>query len=199
MKSAAILWILVSGCLFAADDESTFVIPETDIPARIAKIGRMSDDERTMLLHELSYERQKIFEALIVRLDSPRLETKLHAAYLLGMFRMEHAAPHLARYIRLTDDKIEERGDDLWFWNRYPAADALVSIGLPSVPYLIDNLAESDDELIRKLSLDAIIAIEGERFTKIVLVEALDKPRSNSQHKRLLAAFETLIPVAMNQ
>jgi HEAT repeat protein len=199
MKLAVAALVLLSASLSAADDESTFVIPETDIAERIAKIGRMSADERTMLLHELSYERQKIFEALIVRLDSPRLETKLHAAYLLGMYRMENAAPHLARYIRLTDDKIEERSGDLWFWNRYPAADALVSIGLPSVPYLIDNLAESDDELIRKLSLDAIIAIEGERFTKITLVEALDKPRSNSQHKRLQATFETLIPVAMNQ
>lgn len=193
MKSAAVALMLVSCAVLAAEDgDESPIVPESSLPDRIASLDRMPDLDRTMLLHELALERQEVFETLIAKLNSKRLEARLLAAYLLGMYRMDQAAPHLARYIRMTDDKRSEGVPDFWFWGKYPAAEALVAIGQPSVPYLIDNLAESDDELIRSLSLGAILKVEGEEIAKLALGEALKRPRSASQQQRLKAAYDQL-------
>ena len=45
----------------------------------------------------------------------------------------------------------------------YPVVDALVKIGNPSIPAVIQNLAETEDGQVIELSLEVLYRIEGDK------------------------------------
>lgn len=154
---------------------------------RLRRLDRMTDEERKALVHELAWERQQLLESLLKQLDSATAEARIHAAYLLGFFRLEQACPQLARRIVMVDEGTAQRSDDYWFWGRNVAQEALIRIGKPATAALLDNLASSDDGQVRKLSADALRAIEG-ALARAAIEDAARREPGTTRRRRLEAA-----------
>jgi len=101
-------------------------------------------------------------------------ETRAVAAYLLGEYRAVEAVPVLARSFALdAGPRFDFSG------SRYgaPVWTALVKIGPPAAPAMIDNLRDSDDPAVRHYSLDVLLRVLG---GKRHLVEALEKAKADT-------------------
>ncbi len=167
------------------------------LPARLARLDRMDERERTELLHEVVYERQRVLETLLDRLAKGTPTARCHAAYLLGSLRFEQAVPHLVRVLWLEDAAAErlvlvdgqwqKQTTDVWFWRRWPAAEALIVLGDPALPYLIDLLADEDSPELRRLAAAVILKIAGARAGDLV-GDAADREPSERRRSRLTAA-----------
>ncbi len=86
---------------------------------------------------------------------TPKQEAAIH---LLAKLRSEKAVPVLARKINYAQSSIVVT--DITLIGGHPAAGALIAIGYPSVPALLDNIGRSKDPLVRKLSTLALVQIE---------------------------------------
>ena len=85
-----------------------------------------------------------------------------------------------------------QRGSE-WFWDRFPATQALVKIGNPAIPAVIRNLAESDDATFRRLSLSALYHIEGDKdIVQLRLQKALAAEKVSTKQVRLQSALKDL-------
>lgn len=129
----------------------------------------------------------------IFRDPGSRLDVKCCTAYYLGELHAGEAADDLAASITLTFP----RGGHLYLdestWLNHPAAFALVAIGTGSIPAIIRNLEESDDEKVRKGSLNVISAIEGDKdVVQLRLKKALEAQKDETKRTRLEAAIKSL-------
>ena len=129
-----------------------------------------------------------------------RLETKFKAshdigvqmsiAYLLGRHRMENSAQMLAKHLDLTDHFYANNSQRLW--GESSVVGALIRIGIPSIPFVIKNLATSDDKLVRERSLLILHAIEDREIAAIRLGRAIHDEQDPTRKTRLEAALAKL-------
>jgi HEAT repeat protein len=104
--------------------------------------------------------------------------TRVAAAFLLGKFRAVEAVPVLAR--ALANEPEQGEKPDI---SRYdaPVWTALVRIGRPAVPAMIENIEASDNRILHIKSLDVLYHVLGgkrrvlELLTKLK-VQAKDHP-----------------------
>jgi hypothetical protein len=71
-------------------------------------------------------------------------EERVKAAFLLGLHRCATAVDDLSQSITFRTEIVNE--NHLGYWSRYPAADALVKIGQPSIPAMLTNIRKNADE-----------------------------------------------------
>jgi PBS lyase HEAT-like repeat len=149
---------------------------QTDLPENIdavtakeiiASVRATQLEDFENIAGKLKNERLALGTSLIAVLADRRALnlTRCAAAYYLGELRLQNAAPALLANLTLKFDashiivkhliQIDILGN--------PAADALVKIGAPAVPNLIQNLEANDDTDIRRLSLGALCRIEGDK------------------------------------
>jgi hypothetical protein len=119
------------------------------------------------------------------------------SAYYLGEIRNPESAGALADLIslRLDISKINLIGlpDILRKIGNYPAFEALIKIGNPSIPAVIRNLAESDDAQVRKLSLQVLTRIDGDKdISQLRLQKALNAETDSTKKARLQSALKSL-------
>ena len=127
--------------------------------------------------------------------QAPNLN-RLTAAYYLGLMRVESSAPILAREIGLEHNGSEEFVHvhiSIGSIPQYPAVEALVKIGNPSIPAVIKNLAESDDAQVRNLSLQVLYRIDGDKdISQLRLQKALAVEKDSQRQARLQTALKAL-------
>jgi hypothetical protein len=119
------------------------------------------------------------------------------SAYYLGEIRNPESANALADLIslRLDVSKINLIGlpEILQKIGEYPAMNALIKIGNPSIPAVIRNLAESDDAKVRELSLKILYRIDGDKdIVKLRLQKALAAQKDSQKQARLQSALKAL-------
>jgi hypothetical protein len=120
------------------------------------------------------------------------------AAFYLGEMHIADAANQLAGKIALRlnasnaifdMDELLPKLPNM----EYPAMDALIKIGVPSMEPIIQNLADSDDATIRKLSLQALFRIEGDKDIVQLRLQKTLKTETDIQKKgRLQLALKVL-------
>ncbi|HVM61681.1 MAG TPA: HEAT repeat domain-containing protein [Verrucomicrobiae bacterium] len=138
---------------------------------------------------------QEIQGTLLSQLESSDKEARCRAAYLLGEYRLPGATAKLSQAITLEANP--RLNDRQWFWDRYPAAEALARIGSPSIPAMTRNLEESDDKLARDLSLKVLCSVEGDKeVVKLRLQRALDAQKDAKKQARLQSALKSLSEMA---
>lgn len=187
-------FIVFIQALIAPLTNGTEQMSDEHITGRLQRFERLTDKERETLLRDIGQNLRQAQGILLTALDSGSEDAKFYAAYLLGEYRFPQAADGLARRITL-EDKIRSTGQRSceWFWDRYPAMEALIKIGIPSIPALIGNLEESDDATVRKLSLKVIYSIERDKeITTLRLQRALDTQKDSEKRARLQSALKSL-------
>ena len=119
---------------------------------------------------------------------------KCCAAYCLGIMHASDAVDGLAAQISISPPP--PSGSDLsggLSCGYEPAAEALVAIGISSIPAVIRNLAESDDAKVRELSLQVLNRIDGDKdIVQLRLQKALKAEKDLQKQARLQAALKSL-------
>jgi len=115
------------------------------------------------------------------------------AAYYLGEMRFPEAAKDLAEKIAFRFNAGKYPYYNFPNVPDYPAMEALIKIGNPSISAVIRNLAESDDAKVRELSLQVIERIDNDKDISALRLQKAIKAETNSQKQaRLQAALKTL-------
>ena len=142
----------------------------------------------TTLEHEWQTRKGTLIRAL---LRSENQKARFCAAYLLGLYRYPEAVNDLAAKITMeNDDEVLPQGKEAR-WDRYPAVEALIRIGKPSVPAMLRNIASSSDQHVRALSGRVIFYVEGEQIGRLIVESASAKEDDPVKKKNL----ETSLPL----
>src|ERR1700744_1119820 len=133
-----------------------------------------------------SFRQQKNdFEAALVNILTDTNSSVLNqgtAAYYLGEYHSVRAVDILARKIKFNMDlEVTARYQGLPIVSGFTARDALIKIGAAYVPFAIRNLEESDDALTKKLSLEVLCGIEGEKDIVQLRLEKALKAENDPQ------------------
>jgi hypothetical protein len=115
------------------------------------------------------------------------------AAYVLGEFRAAEAVPVLSRALALPHAE-----EDHWYKDRYyrPYWTALVKIGRPAVPALIENIEASDDDTLRMKSSDVLNHILGGKRRLLELLTKLKVRGEEGQDKKRVERIEAALEYA---
>ena len=108
-------------------------------------------------------------------------QTRCAGAYVLGELRAEEALPVLSRALA------DEPGRKMWSRpSRYdaPVWNALVKIGRPAVPAMIENLETSDDTRLQRKSLDVLNHVLGGKRRLMELLAKLEKRTEDKETRR---------------
>ncbi len=152
----------------------------------LKSLDRISREQRDLLLNEIEREWQTTKEILITQLGSTNIHTRCCSAYLLGLYRYPEAVESLGQMVSLEDKATEGKQKERR-WDRYPAFEALIRIGKPSIPAMLRNIEGSEDETIRELSARVIFYVEGADIAPIVLEKAISKQTDPLKKGRLKA------------
>lgn len=178
-----VLVLFASFASFAFAEE-----PMNQQATAIGKLGALTDDQRIALLSNLSRDRSDLLAQLLQQLASPT--SKHHqcaVVFLLGEYRLGDAVRDLAKIITLEAD-IKKRNREA-LWDRYPVAEALIKIGVPAVPAMIENLENAKDEKTRELSAEVIRYIQTRELGKVIVQNAIDKQPQAEKKKNLKEAL----------
>ncbi|MBX3354486.1 MAG: hypothetical protein KF724_02175 [Phycisphaeraceae bacterium] len=144
-----------------------------------------SDDPsvRDAAVDAILASRNTVIEELIsLLLPAPRTggntDVSACAAYLLGEFRAAEAVPALSNAMMLDQDT--RFIADI---SRYdtPYFNALVKIGRPSVPAMIENVRTSDDGRLRQNSLLVLAHVLGGKHRVLELLAMLQEMESDAE------------------
>lgn len=139
---------------------------------------------------------RKLLDVKLQNLFMDAKSSNLHqccAAYYLGEMHFQQAVDMLATNITLCLDTSRISVDHLPIIAGFPAKDALIKIGIPAIPAVIRNLAESDDAKVRELSLEVIERIDNDEDISALRLQKAIKAETDSQKQaRLQVALKAL-------
>lgn len=145
------------------------------------------------LFRESSDHREQDIQELLNIFNNPKTGDypKCCAAYYLGEMRASEAVDSLANQITLEPIVISH--EPAYGYN--PPVDALVKIGTPSIPAVIRNLAESEDEKVREFSMAVLYLIDaGDKdIVQLRLQKALDAQTDAAKKARLQSALKSVV------
>ncbi len=156
--------------------------------------GLLSQDSRIrdQAVDSILQDRRSIVNKLIPLIDPANTkkysdQTRCAAAYLLGMLRATEAVPVLSR--ALANEPGRKLISDI---SRYdvPVWTALVRIGRPAVPAMIENIETSDNKILREKSIDVLNHVLG---GKRRVLELLTKLKARAEDRQIIEHIEAAI------
>jgi HEAT repeat protein len=172
-----------------AQGDSTGQIEYNEI---LASIRSDKSDPFDKIALKLNVERQQAVNELISIFEDKKSSNfqQCAAAYYLGEWRASEAVDALTANISLS---LEQLSSDHIEVLNLSAAAALIKIGNPSIPAVIRNLLESDNPVVRKLSLQVLCRIDGDKdIVQLRLKKALAAEKDSQKQARLQAASKAL-------
>jgi len=150
-----------------------------------------SDRERNDLLEALVKDRAMVEGSLINALIGAKNdEDKILAVYLSGLYRLVGTIPELAKIINLeTPDAIQKRES---LWGQFPVVEALICIGQPVVPSMLQLIKESTDIKSIEHATTVVLHVEGEKVAEFIFQNAFDVESDNEKRARLATALRFL-------
>lgn len=115
--------------------------------------------------------------------------------YLLGKLRAQEAVPSLIKWIVPEPNQVVIFSESLMF---SPAGQALIDIGLPSIPPVAELLKQEKNISYRDEYLKIILAIKGRAETEFFLENMLAKEKDQTKIENIKAA-QALLKDPKNQ
>lgn len=169
----------------------------TEYNMKINRIDELDEPEKLEFINNLCKERLALKSALIRQLDSANTnDGKFAAAFLLGYYRMEQSVRSLSNYITLENVQraLHEKQP---LWGRWPIVEALIRIGRPAIPTMIENIETGDDQKVRENSTIVIRYVEGYDIGRYILEKAIEEQENKIKKNNLKLAlkyYEKLSP-----
>jgi hypothetical protein len=194
MKSVVLsIAILVAVCLGPSGREGEEVKLVIRVPndATLKKIAASDEKQTLEILGQLGSGRSDLASMLIKELDAATdNDKKCSFVYLMGLYRLEATVRELAKFIDLESKP--RLNDAEFLWDRHPAVEALIKIGRPSIPAMLDNIKVAKGENVTKLSVDVIQYVETPVIAKMILQDAIAKEKDAEKVKILQDSLKYL-------
>ncbi len=156
----------------------------------VARLPSYGERRTQRCVHNIGIRRHTL-ESLLIRESGPAKPNARAAIYLLGLYRMSSAAPRLVEEITCFPLGEVVRPLPLVYLGRpFPAVNALISIGMPSVRAIIKILPQEANPLRRKLMVRVLIGVEGNAVTRFRLERAIAKAPNAIVKANLAAALD---------
>jgi HEAT repeat protein len=149
---------------------------------------------------ELDKARRQLVRELMAILGGTNSDrVKVAAAIVLGEYRASEAVPILVRHLEWdqaapreaggvmrheTKEELEETG--------WPVTQALVKIGMPAIPALLDRVTNTEDAGTTARCIWICQLIEGPEVTQFRLRGLLEKESDQKKKERIRSALEAL-------
>jgi hypothetical protein len=184
---------IVLGIFLNADLVAQSTMPSKE-PANAILSSVRSDNADTFdgIADQLKAKNEKLVSELIFILTNTKSSNyqRCSSAYYLGEMHAAEAAEALATNITLIFTGPE---DHLSILDYPPAVEALFKISTPSIQPIIQNLGNTDDAKVRKLSLQVLYRIEGDKdIVQLRLQKALQSESNPTKQARLQSALKAL-------
>jgi len=192
LRTLIVFMILMVGanCPGMADDT---IPPSAELD--FGKYAKMSRPELFQSLKEADAARLAMSEQVIRALseDQPA-QSRLAAIVIAGLFRLDHTAPSLAQMIDFDDPGVETDSAARMLYGYEPVSMALYNIRNPAIPWLIENLARSDNEKIRRRSAETMLNILNAAPAKARLQESIDA-QAAAKNATAVARLKAALPL----
>jgi len=149
----------------------------------------LGEKRRFQLLEQLTAERSDIHGYLIRELSTNSNPQKFAAAYLIGLYRMERAVEDLSEVITIEDSTVNTEKHKL-LWSKHPAVEALIRIGNPAVPKMLELIQQNSDPKVRDFAARVILDVDGAEVGEFRLVKAIESQRDVEKKDRLKNAIQ---------
>jgi hypothetical protein len=182
---AVLLVTLVTGYTTAADKKGEKQMTEQEIMNVMKKLDQLDERSRMRLLSQVDAQRNELLGVLLKHLGtSPSENVQAAAIYLIGRHRLADGVSQLIRRIDFVAESLSDEGPEP-LWEKYPAMEALITIGLPSVPAAVELLATDANDLRRNLAVKVIRYIEGAEIAKFILERSHAAENSPDRRSKL--------------
>lgn len=187
--------IILNMAVHAEDTNTTFRVTPNDVVASVHLDG-LHFRTSNQVVHNFADDRKLLINELLKTFNNPATPNydRCTCALYLGEMRASEAAGALAASISLELDSGHLILGGIILAQYDPAFNAVVKIGCSAIPPLVRNLAESDDEKVRELSLKALCRIDGDKdISRLRLQKALKaetQPQEQAHLQRALAALD---------
>ena len=171
--ATALVGILSTGFpsmgLQAGDRGGEVFMIEQEIMILLKSLDTLDERTRMQLLSKVDEQRSELLSVLIKYLDtSPSINVQAAAIYLIGRHRLAEGVGELIRRIDFDVSGQAIRGAEP-LWEQYPAMEALITIGKPSLRAALQSLATETDDLRRTLAVKVIRYVEGAEVAYFIL------------------------------
>jgi hypothetical protein len=137
------------------------------------------------LLSQVDEQRHELLGVLLKHLGtSSSKEVQTAAIYLIGRHRLSDGVSELIELIDFDAAGQMQRGPRP-LWRQYPAMEALITIGKPSVKPAVELLARDGSDLRRNLAVKVIRYVEGPEVSEFILQRAEAEERDATRKSRL--------------
>lgn len=136
------------------------------------KLDTLDDRSRMKLISQVDEQRNELLGVLLRQLGTSQSKNVQAAAiYMIGRHRLSGGVRDLIQRIDF-EAAWQSPTKSLPLWERYPAMEALITIGLPSVPPAVELLASDTNDLRRELAVKVIRQVEGPDVSVFILERA---------------------------
>ena len=145
---------------------------EQQVMDLMKKLDTLDERSRTKLLSQVDEQRNELLGVLLKHLGtSSSKNVQAGAIYLIGRHRLADGVNELIRRIDFDPGRQPQPGPEP-LWEQYPAMEALITIGKPSVRGATELLATDQNDLRRSLAVKVIRYIEGADVAEFILQKA---------------------------
>jgi len=158
----------------------------------VRRLPDLNSAEREEMLEKLikTHTDGEVNLKQILANSASKKEVTIAAVYLAGLYRLGDTVSELAKIIFLEEHERIQKSEALW--GQFPVVEALIKIGNPSVPKMLELIQESSDPKTRKLAATVILHIETESVGAFILQKKMDTQTDAAQKERLGAAIQYL-------
>lgn len=139
-------------------------------------------------------QRMLLGRLLVAECNSRRRETRLASILLFEAYRVSAGVPALLKCIDLRYTPPPSSRIYNAPMGPYPAARALIWIGMPSVQAILKVVPTERSALRRKLMVQVMVGVEGRAVTKFRLRRAIAKATEKAAKANLEAALHDVPP-----
>ena len=150
--------------------------------------------QRFTTTQRIAKQREQLITSMLTILStSDSVALKENAVVILGEYRAVEAVPFIVNNLQMDEGWHGQiRGqflpDD---WQR-PMSIALLKVGAPAVPALLDKIAETNDDAVRAKCVSICSAIEGRDVAEFRLQKLLKSEVDATKKQRIQAALDVL-------
>lgn len=183
---------VVKGCNGIDDKKGEVKVIEQEILALMRKLDTLDEPSRMKLVSQVDEQRNELLGVLLKHLGTSESKNVQTAAiYLIGRHRLSDGVAQLIHCIDF-DTGGQPQFSALPLWERYPAMEALIAIGWPSIPAAIELLAMDTDDVRRDLAVKVIRYITDGEIAKFILERAWTNESEPSRKTNLQDALVRL-------
>jgi len=145
---------------------------EQQVMELMKQLDTLDEPSRMKLLSQVDEQRNELLGVLLKHIGTSESKNVQAAAiYLIGRHHLSDGVQELVQRIDFAPGGRPTRGPEP-LWEQYPAMEALITIGWPSVQAAVELLAVETDDLRRDLAVKVIRYATDAEVAKFILERA---------------------------